>query len=74
MIVLWVIAFVVFSILLGDMVKRKKEVKDARDLYFKMKQDREFMKKIGGQYYVFSSVWHMYIFVVSEYYRSTIIV
>jgi hypothetical protein len=47
-IVLWVIAFVVFSILLGDMVKRKKEVKDARDLYFKMKQDREFMKKIGG--------------------------
>ena len=48
MIVLWILAFIVFSILLGDMVKRKTEVKDARDFYFKMKQDKEFMKKIGG--------------------------
>lgn len=48
MIVLWILAFIVFSMLLGDMVKRKKEVKYARDFYFKMKQDKEFMKKIGG--------------------------
>lgn len=48
MIVLWILAFIVFSILIGDMVKRKAEVKDARDFYFKMKQDKEFMKKIGG--------------------------